>query len=146
MYNALRMAKVLYYLKIFPLQDRGVATDFWVEETNRRQVVNLPQNTLKIGKGTGFGRLHSRIWGTSPVKFFTGGDAFPASSRFRRPCFRISSLMTAWENGLTRIADFVSVLNARFCHEAILAERAALMVDVSCTYHTDYWCIQMKTK
>ena len=41
---------------------RGVATDFLVVGTNRRQVANLPQNTLKIGKGGGFGPLHSRIW------------------------------------------------------------------------------------
>ena len=27
--------------------------------TNRRRVSNLPHNTLKIGKGTGFGPLHS---------------------------------------------------------------------------------------
>ena len=27
------------------------------------RVANLPQNTLKIGKNTGFSPLHSRIWG-----------------------------------------------------------------------------------
>ena len=55
---------------------RGVATDFWVEGTNYRQVANLPPKYSK-------NRKRHRIWatsssnleGTSPPKFVTGGDA-----------------------------------------------------------------------
>ena len=42
---------------------RGVATDFWVGGRIVGRVANLPQNTIKIGKDTGFWPLHSRIWG-----------------------------------------------------------------------------------
>ena len=40
---------------------QGRRHGFLSGRTNRRQMANLPQNTLKIGKGIGFGPLHSRI-------------------------------------------------------------------------------------
>ena len=72
----------------FGVLRRGVATNFWVEGTNRRQVANLPQKYPKNRK------MH-RNWvisssnqeGTSPPKFVTGGDASPPSPRFRRPYY-----------------------------------------------------------
>ena len=39
--------------------------------TNRRQVANLPPNTLKIGKDTGFWPFYSRIWRGRPLLNFS---------------------------------------------------------------------------
>ena len=41
------------------------------------RVVNLPQNTLKIGKNTGFWPLHSRIWGSTHPVFKSAGVRTP---------------------------------------------------------------------
>ena len=43
---------------------------------NRRQVTNLPlKYPKKSEKDIGFGPFYFRIWGMSPLKFFTAGDA-----------------------------------------------------------------------
>ena len=51
------------------------------------RVANLPQNTLKIGKNTGFWPLHSRIWGgVERPNFEKCGGQDPPTPRRRRPC------------------------------------------------------------
>ena len=67
-------------------QDRGVATDFRVGGRIVGRWLTYTQNTLKIGKVTGFGPLYFRFWGgTSPPKFVTGGDASPPSPPLSTP-------------------------------------------------------------
>ena len=63
-------------------------------------VANLPQNTLKIEKDTGFGPLHFRIWrGRSLLTFNCGGrvPSVPSAPppRFRRPCGSAASRFTS---------------------------------------------------
>ena len=63
--------------------------------TNRRQVTNLPPNTIKIGKCTVLGHFILESGWTSPPEFFTGGDASPPSPRFRRSCSKMLSSTVA---------------------------------------------------
>ena len=64
----------------------GVATDFWVVWRIVGRWLTYPKNTLKIGKGTGFGPLHSQIWGSPLLNFSLEGrvpfvPAFDAHER-----------------------------------------------------------------
>ena len=68
--NEVAQIRCLFRFLWYFRDSRGVATDIIVGVTNRRQVANLPPKYRKIGKGAGFGPLHSRIWrGTSAPKF-----------------------------------------------------------------------------
>ena len=59
--------------------DQGRRHGFLSERAGRivGRVPNLPQNTLKIGKNTGFWPLHSRIWGSTTPVFKSAGVRTP---------------------------------------------------------------------
>ena len=50
---------------------QGRRHEFLSGGTNRRQVANLPPKYPKSRKSTGFGPLHSRIWGRRPLLNFS---------------------------------------------------------------------------
>ena len=64
----------------------GVATDFRVGGRIVVRWLTYTQNTLKIGKVTGFGPLHFRIWRGRPLlNLPLGGTSPPRPPRFPRP-------------------------------------------------------------
>ena len=85
---------------------KGVATDFWVGGGRiDGRVANLPQNTLKIGKSTGFWPLHSRIWGGRTTRFSKvrgSGPPPPRPPRRRRPCVPVFNHSTAFSLNTVR--------------------------------------------
>ena len=96
---------------------RGVARIFeWGGGPIVGRVVNLPQNTLKIGKNTGFWPLHSRIWGVEIHGFQKCGGPdpppppTPPSATPLRVCHSFLARNSRFNDALKNMSKIHSVL------------------------------------